>query len=124
MKLVAFYGSLKRGHYNHSALGADAEFLGEGVVRGVMYSNGSYPKLYHFAVGLGDNLDGVLVEDLERDHVLEIYKINEEAYRGIHNMELGAGYVAEEIETDWGPATIYYMPHEHFSNSDKWVESY
>lgn len=124
MKLIACYGSLKKGHYNNAALGADADFKGESKIRGVMYSNGSYPKLYHPAGAfchefcLGKNFDDA------REHVLEVYNIDDKHFARIDAMELGAGYVAEQIDTEWGPAFIWYMPHEHFSSSDKWVESY
>ena len=128
MKLIACYGSLKKGHYNNPALGTDAEFKGEHSVRAVMYSNGSYPKLYHPLTifhehRLHEN-DGAYGEGLVRDHVLEVYEINDNAYRRIESMELGAGYVTEQIETPYGLAAIWYMPHEHFNNRDKWVESY
>ena len=117
--LVACYGSLKKGYYNHGALGDDAEFLGKDSVRAVMYSNGAYPKLYH-SDGYGSPLD----EDHQRNHELEIYRVNDRAYKRIDQMELGAGYEAEQIDTEWGPATIYYMPHKNFTNADKWVEKY
>lgn len=122
MKLIACYGSLKKGHYNNAALGADADFKGESKVRGVMYSNGSYPKLYNYTIAgtAFPHLD----QSLARDHVLEVYNIDDKHFARIDAMELGAGYVAEQIDTEWGPATIWYMPHEHFDSSDKWVESY
>lgn len=119
MKLIACYGSLKKGYYNNPALGTDAEFKGEHSVRAVMYSNGSYPKLYHPDCP-GDPFE----EDKQRNHVLEVYEINDNAYRRIENMELGAGYVTEQIETPYGLAAIWYMPHEHFSSADKWIEKY
>ncbi len=118
MKLIACYGSLKKGKYNHGALGEGAEFKGDHSIVGVMYSNGSYPKLYH----VGDIEQ--LASDKLHDHALEIYNVSDEAYKSINHMELGAGYEAEEIETPYGWATIWYMPHAHFSKSDKWVESY
>lgn len=131
MKLIACYGSLKKGYYNNPALGTDAEFKGKHSVRAVMYSNGSYPKLYH-EWELKDlqcdckecgGSDGKAFLDA-RNHVLEVYEINDRAYTRIEEMELGAGYVTEQIETPYGMAAIWYMPHEHFSKFDKWVESY
>lgn len=123
MKLIACYGSLKKGKYNHDGLGEGAEFMGDHSVRGVMYSNGSYPKLYHPMTGLDETLQEIEGEET-RDHALEVYNISDEAYRNIESMEIGAGYVTEQIETPYGTAAIWYMPHEHFSNTDKWVESY
>jgi gamma-glutamylcyclotransferase (GGCT)/AIG2-like uncharacterized protein YtfP len=121
MKLIACYGSLKKGYYNNSALGADAEFKGEHAVKGVMYSNGSYPKLYRTDE---DQTFESFNQGKERDHVLEVYEINDNAYRRIEPMEVGAGYVTEQIETPYGMAAIWYMPHANFSSHDKWVASY
>ncbi len=117
-KLVAVYGSLKKGQYNHAGLGADAEHLGDMTVRGVMYSNGSYPKLY--------KQDGVLgfPNEVTKDYPVEVYRIDEARYNGITRMEEGAGYDAQDIETPYGVATIYYMPHDNFSSRDHWVEAY
>lgn len=119
MKLIACYGSLKKGYYNNPALGEDAEFMGEAAVRAVMYSNGSYPKLYKI-----NNARTRFDQDSARDHILEVYNIDEKHYSRIEAMELGAGYVTETIETPYGEASIWYMPHEHFDSSDKWVEKY
>lgn len=126
--LVACYGSLKKGYYNHGALGDDAEFLGKDSVRAVMYSNGAYPKLYKVELEAdgegGLNAEYVFDPLNSRNHELEIYQVNDRAYKRIDQMELGAGYEAEQIDTEWGPATIYYMPHENFNSEDKWVEKY
>jgi gamma-glutamylcyclotransferase (GGCT)/AIG2-like uncharacterized protein YtfP len=128
MKLVAVYGSLKKGFYNHHGLGEDKKHLGNITVRGVMYSNGAYPKLYHPINELVGALEGGLVArfvvELARDHVVEVYEISDKDYNSITQMEVGAGYTPEDIETPWGVATIYYMPHSNFHESDYWVESY
>lgn len=116
--LIACYGSLKKGYYNHEILGEDAKFLGNAEVMAVMYSNGSYPKLYR------SNSDKRFFHDLAREHTIEVYDINKDAFKDIFSMEVGAGYRLEEVETPYGEAGIYYMPHEHFSSHDKWVEKY
>lgn len=121
--LIACYGSLKKGFYNHRALGEDAKFLGTSSVLGVMYSNGSYPKLYKPGISTNE-ADNFLREELERQHELEIYDISGSNYRDIRGMELGAGYEEEDIETEWGPTKIYWMPHQNFNEDDKWIESY
>lgn len=118
--LLAAYGSLKKGYYNHGWL-EGAEFLGTSTVRGVMYSNGSYPKLYHQH---DDKSTDSFLDRYERTHVIEVYRVTEEQYEPIESMELGAGYVVEEIDTEWGKAKIFYMPHENFSSHDTWVEKY
>ncbi len=119
-KLVAVYGSLKKGQYNHDGLGQDAEHLGNMTVRGVMYSNGSYPKLYKPVCNNGKNF----VLEGERDHAVEVYSLNENRYKSITNMEVGAGYEPEDINTPYGPATLYWMPHSRFNEYDHWVEAY
>lgn len=118
--LVAVYGSLKKGFYNHRGLGEDAEFLGRGIVNGVMYSNGSYPKLYHPTGKDGGSFD----DDLSENHEIEVYRITDARFQGIESMEHGAGYISETIETEWGPATIYFVPHKNFYEGDHWVEAY
>lgn len=125
-KLVAVYGSLKKGFYNHQGLGDDAEYLGNMTVNAVMYSNGSYPKIYHvgnFANEV-DDFGTKFSSGLARDHEVEVYRITDARYASITRMEVGAGYVAEDIETPYGTATMYWMPHEHFYEHDHWVEAY
>lgn len=96
-----------------------------------MYSNGSYPKLYKVE---NDDYDSPFRLPLEKKHVIEIYDINEVAFRRITNMELGAGYEAEEMLFKLDKrsltgvrdvvATIYWMPHKNFDIDDKWVKEY
>lgn len=114
--LVAAYGSLKKGFYNHGVLGAGAKFLGLGKVTGVMHLRWSYPTL----TPPGDKFP----KELEREHVLEIYDVTMDAYRRIENMELGAGYDVATVETDWGLAKIFYMPFEGVTEKDKYIEAY
>jgi gamma-glutamylcyclotransferase (GGCT)/AIG2-like uncharacterized protein YtfP len=116
--LLAAYGSLKKGFHNHRLL-ADAEFLGTDSVHGVMYFNGSYPKLY---VPLA--FEGTFSDYNARTHEIEVYGVDHDIYNYIDAMERGAGYVAEDIYTKYGKATIFYMPHERFDESDKWIEAY
>lgn len=136
--LIACYGSLKEGHYNHDALGALAKFLGTTKVNGVMYSNGSYPKLYKVNSDMADLAtflpnekneirDGKVfpfTDSEAREHKVEVYDVSDQAFRAINNMELGAGYEGEELVTEYGVATIYWMPHESFDETDEWVEKY
>lgn len=122
MHLVAVYGSLKKGFYNHRGLGDDKEFLGNMTINGVMYSNGSYPKLYKSDGDAND--EGVLAPSKARDHEVEVYRISERPFTGITRMEVGAGYTPEQIETPYGLATIYYMDHKNFYDGDHWVEAY
>ena len=124
--LVACYGSLKEGFYNHPALGADAKLMGYAKVSGVMYLCGSYPHLYH-SDGSTEELEfgeTPFAESLERQHVVEVYEINSDAFRSINNMELGAGYSAETLDTEWGAATVYITDPECYSPRLEWIEAY
>ncbi len=121
-KLIACYGSLKKGFYNHKALGLDAEFLGTVPVWGVMYWNGSYPKLYKANGNFGT--ESLFDVSKQAKHEVEIYRISPECAKVVSIMEEGAGYVAEEIETPYGAAVIYYMPHARFDSDDEWIPEY
>lgn len=118
--LLACYGSLKKGAYNHKILG-DAELLGNTKALGVMYFNGSYPKLYKVE---NDDYDSPFRLPFEKEHDVEVYRVEPQAFHRIHQMELGAGYVEEKLDTEWGEASIYYMPHENFDEEDKLIDAY
>ena len=118
MKTVAVYGSLKRGFYNHEGLGEDANFLGTDTVSGVMHLRGSYPTLTAWEDLPDDE------KKMERDHIIEVYEISDEAFEGIEAMEHGAGYVTELLNTRYGTAHIYMMPAGNLRQSDKWIEAY
>lgn len=90
---IAVYGSLKRGFGNHTII-KDAPLIGKSSVRGYMtlvYK--SYPQLF--------------LDDNEREHEIEVYKVTPEQYAAIRRMELGAGYSEKKIETDLGQCIIY-----------------
>ncbi len=124
-KLIACYGTLKKGGYNHRALGRDAEFMGVSSVRGVMYWNGSYPKLYSIEESFTQPSDFIKSnEGKERDHAIEVYRVNDQCAAYIRLMEKQAGYVEWTITTEWGPAIIYYMPHTSFDPNDEWIAEY
>lgn len=92
-KQIAVYGSLKRGFGNHSMI-KSAPLMGTDKVRGYMtLVFKSYPQLY--------------LDDNEREHEVEIYQVNEDQYRSVRAMELGAGYVEKEIELSVGKCYIY-----------------
>lgn len=119
--LVACFGSLKKGFYNHRALG-EVDYLGNTTVYGVMYLHGSYPRLYHV---VNDDYDSPFRLPLEKTHEVEVYSVDQAHYEGVRSMELGAGYEEEEIDTPYGKAKIYFNPHTVFSPSiDKWIPAY
>lgn len=91
-KVIAVYGSLKKGKYNHTIL-ESCKFLGETKVTGTLYSVGSYPAL---------------IEEGENEYVAEVYEVPDTIYQSIRGMELGAGY--KEVVVDGN--IIYYADDE------------
>ncbi len=123
--IVACYGSLKEDFYNHGALGKDANLLGKTSYAGVMYLHGSYPNLYKPINNKCDGTQSPFCYHLARTHILEVYEIGDTANANIEMMEFGAGYYSEEIDTDWGKATIYLNPHEVYDPElDEWIGNY
>lgn len=128
--LVATYGSLKAGFYNHPALGKDAVLKGKTTVQGVMYLAGGYPHLYHWECDWESPKEGnpkrcsPFCENLQREHEVEVYEINVDSYAFIVAMETGAGYVEEELPTEWGNAKIYFNPHDSYYSGLRYIESY
>lgn len=120
-QLVAVFGSLKAGCYNHPALGANAVLKGKTTVMGVMYLHGGYPRLYH---AIDEEYSPFDVHE-EREHAVEVYEIDDLNYQAILQMELGAGYEEEELMTEWGAAKIYFNPHDVYSPEyDEWIPAY
>jgi gamma-glutamylcyclotransferase (GGCT)/AIG2-like uncharacterized protein YtfP len=100
MKTIAVYGSLKKGLHNDWGT-RDGKFLGTVITSGEMYSVGTYP---------------VLMENGKKQYEMELYDISEEMYKQIHRMEIGAGYIAKEIEILQTKATIFYGDPTYFTN--------
>lgn len=81
-KVIAVYGSLKMGRYNHPII-QGGQFLGESKIKGTMYSLGSYPAL---------------IPEGDKEYTVELYRVYDPAYLRVRNMELGAGYKEKELE--------------------------
>jgi gamma-glutamylcyclotransferase (GGCT)/AIG2-like uncharacterized protein YtfP len=101
MKIIGTYGSLKSGCYNHTRWGLDKALrLPDRTIRGAMdlYA-GMYPRLY----SMGD-----APAEYERDHVLEVYEIEDAIFDRIETMEYNAGYYVEPLgfTTENGPEFI------------------
>lgn len=92
MKTIAVYGSLKKGLHNDWGT-KDGKFKGTTKTKGTMHSLGGYP---------------VLMKEGTKEYDIEIYDISSEMHKRIYNMEIGAGYIAEAIDTPYGRAEIYY----------------
>lgn len=102
-QIIAVYGSLKNGFYNHSRLGEDAVFKGQWHVRGHMVLIGkSYPELK--------------LDETGPLHALELYEVSYETFVQLNNMEVQAGYRANGMSvggvapgTDEAIATMWIV---------------
>jgi gamma-glutamylcyclotransferase (GGCT)/AIG2-like uncharacterized protein YtfP len=94
--LIAVYGSLREGCYNHLFFLQGAEKKGVTTTPGRLYNFGAYPALTKDATSFS-------VE-------CEIYEVDDLTYKSIDSMEKGAGYFEGHIQTKWGDAAIWYYP--------------
>ena len=97
--VLFFYGTLKRGHYNHTRFNSEGigRFMQEATVRGfsMIQPNGlPYPMAVHDTSG---NIQG------------ELYEVDVLDALAIHRMEVGAGYVLTPVITDDGIRTSMYV---------------
>jgi gamma-glutamylcyclotransferase (GGCT)/AIG2-like uncharacterized protein YtfP len=100
--LIAVYGSLKEGCYNHPYFLKDSEKKGVMTVPGKLFSFGAFPGLVY------DKEKGDAVE-------VEVYDVSEKIQKDIHHMETGAGYYRSEVATPWGShACIWYYKHPEY----------
>lgn len=122
-KLLLCYGSLKSGFHNNWRLGQKARFWGFCPIQGVMYLHHNYPKLYKIDTTSLVPSDP-LHKSKSRNHIAEVWQVDDTAYNEIAQMEIDAGYVIEKIDTNWGSATVFWMPKEHFDGTDKHIPAY
>lgn len=92
-KVIAVYGSLKEGKYNHEHYLHGVDKLGDGIIHGTMYSLGSYPAL---------------VKGGNDPHDVEFYEVDDSLYSRIERMEIGAGYDAIEVDFNETTAIVFY----------------
>ena len=105
-KVMFFYGTLKKGHYNHTRFSEDGigKFLGEDRVTG--YSLVQPDGLpYPFAV---PDVNGTIKG--------ELYEVEDKLYNFLHRMELGAGYTPKHVTTtkDSVDAIMYVSERDSF----------
>ena len=84
-----FYGTLKKGHYNHTRFSPEGigKFLGEDRVTGFsLVQPDGLP--YPFAV-----------PDVSGTVKGELYEVEERLYNILHRMEEGAGYIQKKVTT-------------------------
>ena len=125
--IVAVYGSLKKGFYNHPGLGTNKRFVGYSAVNGgMLLRHNSYPVLYKPT----EKKKKAEV----KSHVVELYEIEASNFRSITIMEEGAGYYAEEVyfvldhpsskEGGATRATIYWADPQRQSPDDVPITAY
>ncbi len=96
-RLIATYGSLRKGFHNHERFGK-MELMGLSAIKGYMtLVYGSYPQLC---------LNSHRHED---NHVLEIYEVSEAQFAQIDAMERGAGYSTQLLDTKHGEAIMWVI---------------
>jgi len=101
-KLVAVYGTLRKGNGNYKRHLEDAEYLGTEVIKGHgMVSLGGFPAVYRS-------------KDPEKGVVVEVFRpISEEMKRGLDGLEGyregGDFYDRKVVKTKYGDAWMYFM---------------
>jgi gamma-glutamylcyclotransferase (GGCT)/AIG2-like uncharacterized protein YtfP len=96
MELLAVYGTLKQGQYNHTVIEQGAEFLGDASIAGwEMYSLGAFPTI-------------VPTHDEEQTVFVEVFTVPDlraadrlEGYPSLYNRK--------KVDTPYGEAWVYYM---------------
>lgn len=105
-KIMFFYGTLKKGHYNHTRFSPDGvgKFLGEDRVTGFSLVQPKHLP-YPFAV---PDVNGTIKG--------ELYEVEDKLYNILHGMELGAGYTQKHITTtkDGVDAIMYVSERDSF----------
>jgi gamma-glutamylcyclotransferase (GGCT)/AIG2-like uncharacterized protein YtfP len=103
--LVFVYGSLKKGFYNHSLL-KESTLVGPAVTAPefTMYDLGSFPAITHEGT---TSIKG------------EVYDVKERTLADLDRLEGHPFFYRRmEIDTPYGIAWIYIMPHKDFSDTD------
>jgi len=92
MRRIGAYGTLKKGHYNNNP---DWHLVRTMTIRGMMTSNGSYPRLYK---PTEEN------QEFVRDHELQVLDIPDDDFIWIDSIERFSGYYSEEV----GDYVVYW----------------
>lgn len=125
MKRVAFYGSLKEGYWNHSRFNLEKDKRHEnGVVTGSMYRSGMYDAWfpYLFEQAIDDSIN-------DREHVVEVYEIDDDKYDMIRRMEENSGYHESTVMVNGEECNIFFadkymLDHLKKRGIDLWVDKY
>lgn len=100
--IIAVYGTLKKGYYNHLLIRESGTYLGTYTVKGAMQMIGlSYPMLF---------------EKGDKEYECEVYRIPAEVFQLVESMEHGAGYYTKILKTqEYGDIHIYFGEEGRFS---------
>lgn len=111
--LLFCYGSLRTGEYNHTLLSRSKKIADAVVDSFVLYSLGVFPAM-------------VPSDDPSSQVYGEVFEVDPSEFARINMMELGAGYVAQEvsaIQTEDLAKTIYQSLTYVFRDS-KWLHDF
>lgn len=109
-KLVAVYGSLRKGEYNYNSFmrmyPKQLEYIKTETISGFkLFNLGSYP-----GINKGSESDKL---------VIDLFRVGERAFQSIDMMEKGAGYSVLTLETSEGDATLYLYNHNCEGNREQ-----
>jgi len=111
MTKIAVYGTLRRGFGNYNYFLSDQEFLGLEVL-----------YLPYKMVSLG-GFPGLVPTEAVNPIVVEIFDIDDEAFRGIDYLESYPNfYNRRKVDTSFGEAWIYFLEESEY-NSLECIES-
>lgn len=105
--VLAVYGSLRRGYWNHEWSLTDARYLGTDTITGyTMRDNGAFPAIFR---ELG-KLSAVTVE------LYDVADLDPDIVESVYGMEFGCGYYAANEVTDSGTeCVVFVMPSDQLS---------
>lgn len=117
MHIIAVYGSLKRGKYNHRE---GMKHVGDSSIRGSMFMCYSYPHLYP---------ENRCVPEQVIEYPVELYEVDEDMFNRLDRMERVAGYLGEVLSftlTDGTvkEATIWFKTGEAKDSTLPYITSY
>jgi len=110
---IFVYGTLKRGRNLHKGYGFDkSEFIGEDSVKGALYSLGWYPILYE-------------KDDKIQDVPGEVFKIRNDIFKVVKNMEESAGYITKKVETKKGrKVNVFFFTNEEYKIAKNRIDEF
>ena len=108
-KKVAFYGSLRKGHYNYDRFkqqyGNEFNYIKTTNISGFnLFDLGSYPGLK-------------AARNNENKVIVDIFELSEKAFDSVERMEHGAGYSTIKVVDDETGEKVYCYLYEYPCNN-------